>query len=78
MGDQMRSHAAVGELDQVEPRCTRGEGEISDADKVSVGDAVVMPLQSLERALKQTGSYLTTDSGHLRKSGPTARRSQAG
>ena len=80
MGDQMRSHAAVGKLHQVEPRCTRGEGEVGDADNVSVGDAVVMSLQSIESALQQTGRYLAADTVNLRKSGPTAcsRSSQAG
>ena len=79
MGNQIRSHIAVGEPDQVEPRRARGEGEISDADKVSVGDAVVMSLQGIERALKQTGGYLASDSVRLRKSRPSAcRRSEAG
>jgi hypothetical protein len=52
MCDQIRPHAAVGEVYQVKPRRTRGKGEVSDADKVSVGDAVVMPLQCIERAPK--------------------------
>ena len=64
----------------MEPRCTRGKGEVSDADKVSVGDAVVMSLQSIERAPKQTGSYLAADSFRSPESGPSAcrRSSQAG
>ena len=80
MGDQMRLHAAVGEPHQVEPRYTRGKGEVSDADKVSVGDAALMPLQSIERASQQTGSYLAADSFRLPESGQnTCRRSsQAG
>jgi hypothetical protein len=45
----------------VEPRCTRRKGEVSDADKVSVADAVPMSLQSIERTPKQSGSYLTVD-----------------
>jgi hypothetical protein len=61
MCDQMRSHTAVSEIHQVEPRCTRGKGEVSDADKVSVDDAVVMSLQSIERTRKQAGSYLAVD-----------------
>ncbi len=79
MGNQMRSHAAIGKLEQVEPRCTRGEGEISDADNVSVGDAVVMPLQGIESALQQTGRYRAADTVNLRKRGLTAgsRRSYA-
>jgi hypothetical protein len=74
MGDQMRLHAAVGELHQVKPRYTRGKGEVGDADEVPGGDAVVMPLQSIERAPKQTGSYLTAGSCRSPKGGSSARR----
>ena len=74
MCNQMRPHAAIRELHQVESRCTRGEGEVSDADKVSVGDAVAMSLQSFERTLKQTGSYLAGDSFCSPRSGPSAGR----
>jgi hypothetical protein len=45
----MRSHAAVGEVHQVKPRCTRGKGEVGDADNVSVADAGLVSLQSIER-----------------------------
>src|SRR5271167_2894202 len=80
MGDEMRAHAAVGKIHQVESRCTRGKGEISDADKVSVSDAVAMSLQSIERAPKESGSYLAVDSFGSPKSGPRAcsSRSHAG
>jgi hypothetical protein len=61
MCDQMRSHTAVGEIHQVESRCTRGKGEVSDADEVSGDDAVVMSLQSIERTPKQAGSHLAVD-----------------
>jgi hypothetical protein len=59
--NQMRPHAAISKAQQVEPRCTRRKGEVSDADKVSVADAVLMSLQSIERTPKQSGSYLTVD-----------------
>jgi len=62
MCNPMRTHAAIGELHQVEPRYTRGQGEVSDTDGISVTDAVVMPLQSIERTPKQTGSDLGVDS----------------
>jgi hypothetical protein len=58
MGDQVRPHAAVGEVHQVKPTCTRGKGEVGDADKIPVGDTVVMLLQSVERTPQQTGIYL--------------------
>ena len=58
MSDPVRAHAALGEVHQVKPRCTRRKGEVSDADKISVADAVVMLLQSIERTPQQTGIYL--------------------
>jgi hypothetical protein len=61
MGNQVRSHAAVIEVHQVEPWCTRRKGEVSDADKVSVADSVLMSLQSIERTPNQTGIDLTVD-----------------
>jgi hypothetical protein len=45
----------------VEPRCTRREGEVSDADKISVADTALMLLQSVERTPTQTGIDLTVD-----------------
>jgi len=61
MCNQVRTHAALAEIYQVKPRCTRGKGEVSDPDKVPVGDEVVMSLQSIERTSKQTGSDLAVD-----------------
>jgi len=58
MGNPVRAHAALGEVYQVKPRRTRGKGEIDDADEISVADAVVMLLQSIERTPQQTGVYL--------------------
>jgi len=49
MCDQMGLHATVGEIHHVKSRLARGKGEVSDADKVSVSDAVLMTLQSIER-----------------------------
>jgi len=80
MGHQMRPHTAIGELHHVEPRHTRGKGEVSNADEVLGADAVLMALQSIERAPKQTGSYLAVDSLGSPKNGPRAcsHRSHAG
>jgi hypothetical protein len=58
MGNQVRPHAAVGEVHQVKPRCTRWKGEVGDADKIAVAYAVVMVLQRIERTPQQTGIYL--------------------
>ena len=49
MGNQVRMHTAVGKVHQVKPWCARGKGEISDADKIPVTDAVAMLLQRTER-----------------------------
>jgi hypothetical protein len=73
----MRSHAAVAEPYQVEPRCTRGKGEVSDADKVLVRDEVVMSLQSIERTPKQTGSDLAVGSFCSPESEGSAGRSRS-
>lgn len=80
MGNPMRAHAAVGEPHQVEPRCTRGKGEVSDPDIVSVGNAIAMSLQSIERTPKQSGRYLPVGSFCSSKSGLSSRgpRGQAG
>ena len=61
MGNQVRPHAALGEVHQVKPRSARGKGEVGDADKIPVADAVVMLLQSIERTPQQTGIYLALD-----------------
>ena len=55
MRNQVRAHAAVGEIHQVKSGCARGKGEVGDADKIPVADAVVMLLQSIQRAPQQTG-----------------------
>ena len=61
MGNQMRAHTAVGEAYQVKPRCARRKGEVRDADKISVADAVAMLLQRTERTPHQTGIYPAVD-----------------
>jgi hypothetical protein len=71
MGNPMRLHAAIGEVHQVESRCARRQREVSDPDKVSVADAVVMSLQSVERALKQAGRHLTVNTVCSRRSEPS-------
>ena len=50
MSNEMRAHAAVGEIHQVESRRTRGKGKVSYSDEVSVGYAALMSFQSVERA----------------------------
>ena len=74
VGDQVRAHVAVGEVDQVKPRCARGKGEVGDTDKVPVADAVVMLLQSIERTPQQTGIYLAGDTFCPSECEPGSRR----
>jgi len=80
MCEPVRRTLPSARFTQVEPRRTRGKGEISDADKVPVRDEVVMSLQSIERTPKQTGSDLAVDSFlFVRKRGSAGRpRSKAG
>jgi hypothetical protein len=61
MGNQVRAHVAIGEAHQVKPRCARGKGEVGDADKIPVADAVAMLLQRIERTPQQTGIYPVVD-----------------
>jgi hypothetical protein len=75
--DEMRLHAAIGEVYQVEPRRARGKGEVNDADKVSVGNALVMSPQSNERTPKQTGIDLTVDTVCSSESEPGSCRSRS-
>jgi hypothetical protein len=79
MCNEMRPYAAIGEFHQVEPRYARGQGEVSDADEVSVRDAVVMSLQGSERPLQQSGSDPAVESYCLSesKSSPYGARSKA-
>jgi hypothetical protein len=69
MSDQMRTDATVGEIHHVKPRRARGKGKVSDANKVPVADAVLVPFKRVKRATQQTGSYLAAGSVHLRKRG---------
>jgi hypothetical protein len=80
MRNEMRPHTAIAEIHQVEPRYARGKGEVSDTDEVSIADAVVMPLQSIERAPKQTGSDPAVESLCFSESesSPHGPRSKAG
>jgi hypothetical protein len=61
MSNQVRSDAAVSKIHQVKPRCARGKGEVSDADKIPVADASVVSLQRIKRTSKQTGIDPTVD-----------------
>jgi len=80
MSNQVRAHVAVGEVHQVKPRCARGKGEVGDADKIPVADAVVMLLQRIERTPQQTGIYLVVDTFGPTEREPGSRgpRSKAG
>ena len=79
MGNQVRAHAAVGEVYHVKSRCARGKGEVRDADKIPEADAVAMALQSVERTPQQIGIY-SLDSLRTRESdsGPCGTASKAG
>jgi len=59
----------------MEPRCTRGKGEVSDADKVPEADAVLMLLQSIERTTKQSGIDVTVVTSRSSESKLCPRRS---
>ena len=80
MGNQVRAHAALGEVHQVKPRRARRKGEVGDTDKIPVADAVVMLLQSIKRTPQQTGIYLVVDTFCPSKCEPSSRvpRSKAG
>ena len=80
MCDQMGLHATVGEIHHVKPRRARGKREVSDTDKVSGADAVLVPLKRVKRAAKQTGSYFAIYPFATPESRPRAcgRRGQAG
>jgi hypothetical protein len=74
MRDQMRTNAAVSEPQHVEPWPTRGPGEIRDADKVPVGDAVAVSVQRIERALTQGRGHEAAGIVRLPEGGPSDRR----
>ena len=71
MSNQVRAHVAVGEVHQVKPRCARRKGEVDDADRIPVANAVLMLLQSIERTPQQTGIYPAVDT--FRPSCPSER-----
>src|ERR1700683_4564401 len=73
MGNQVGAHAAVGEIHQVKPWCTRGKREVGDADKIPVADAVMMLLQCIERTPQQAGIDLAGDTVCPPESKPGAR-----
>ena len=73
MCNQVRAHAAVGEVHQVKPRRARGKREIGDADKVPVADAVVMLRQGIERAPQQSRIYLAVGALRPSESKPCSR-----
>ena len=74
MGNPMRSHAAVGEVHQVEPRRVRGKGEVGDADEIPVRNAALVSFECPEGALQQPGIYRPTDPRRSSDGGPRSRR----
>jgi len=79
MGHQVRLHATVSKVHQMEPRRTRRKREVRDADKVPEADAVLMSLQRIESTPQQTGSDLVVGTVGLSESEPGSRgaRSEA-
>ncbi len=75
MGNPVGPHAAIGQVHQVEPRCTRRQGEVSDTDKVPVADSAVVLLQRIECTSKQIGIDLTVDTFCSPESEPCSRKS---
>jgi len=73
VGYEMGLDTAVGEVHQVKSRRTRGKGEISDADEVSVSDALLVLIQSIERTPKQTRGYLAVSAFRSSVSKPYSR-----
>jgi hypothetical protein len=71
MRDQMRAYATVGEIHQVEPWRSRRQGEIRDSDKISVADAVAVPIQRMQRAPKQGRRHLVPDTVRSPRSTPS-------
>jgi hypothetical protein len=49
MRNQVRPHAAAGEVQQVKPRRARGQREIGNADKIPIDDAALMLIKRRER-----------------------------
>lgn len=79
MGNQVRAHAAVGEVHQVKSRSARRKGEVGDADKIPEVDAVAMALQSVERTAQQIGIHpLDSFRSSGSDSGPCGPGSKAG
>jgi hypothetical protein len=72
MGNQVRPHAAVSEVHQVKPWYARRKGEVSHADKVSVADAILMSLQSIEGTPKQARIDPTVDTDRSSESKPSS------
>ena len=62
----------------MESRRARGEREVSNADKVPAGDAIAMPLQSIECTPQQTGIDLTMDTFRSSKREPGSRPGSKG
>jgi hypothetical protein len=79
VGNQVRAHAAVGEVYQVKSRRARRKREVGDADEILEADAVAVALQSVERTAQQIGIYpLDSFRAPESESGPRGPRSNAG
>ncbi len=77
MCDQVRVNAAASELHQVEPRRTRGEGEIRNADEIPVRNTVAVTLERVERAPKQARGNQAAAVARSHGVGPSDRRGRS-
>jgi hypothetical protein len=57
MRNQMRTHTAVVQFDDMKSWAFRWKREVSNADKIPVRNAVPMGIQCVKRAPQQTGRY---------------------
>ena len=55
MRHEVRSRSAVGDIENVKSRRARRQGEVRDADVVTLIDAVAVAFQSVERPAQKTG-----------------------
>jgi hypothetical protein len=72
---EMPAYGAIGEIHQMKSRRTRGQREICNRDEITVGDAVAMFVQRMQRAPEQCRRYEATSVIRTPKSGPGHRRS---
>jgi hypothetical protein len=68
MRDQMRAHAAIGEIHQVKSREARGQREIGNADEILESDAVAVSFQRVQGTTEQDRRYGAIDAVSSRRS----------